>query len=99
MVLPHERWPGEIAQVERVDLPGRDVGIQKAALPGLYRERPQVPLREGPERRLSNADYRNWSHNSRTQPKQALPYGRGSDPYSRGIPSQSRDRKGALAFD
>ena len=71
MVLADEGGSGEISQVKGFNLVRLHVGVGEAILAGLYRERAQIPIRKGSERRLSGSGYNNCPHVSRVAGLQA----------------------------
>ena len=65
MILTGEGRAGEIAQVERFDLVGPDIGVMQRLFTGLYGQEAKVTVRENAKRGFSYADNGNGSHNPR----------------------------------
>ena len=62
MILAGERWPGEIAQIERLDLRRLRVAILQSFLAGFHGERTKIAIRERAKGGLPDADDGDWSH-------------------------------------
>src|ERR1051326_3640480 len=62
VILADERRSGKVSEIEDLHLIGPHMGIGKAFLPGLDRERAQVSIGQSAERRLSDSGHHNWSH-------------------------------------
>src|ERR1700691_4039530 len=65
MILSRKGRPGEVAEIERLNLRRAGVFVLQRFLAGLYRERTEIAIRERAKCGLPDAGYSYWSHTSR----------------------------------
>ena len=65
MILSHKGRSGEIAEIERLNLRRFRVPVLQCFLPGFYRERTEIAIRERAKRCLPDANHGYCSHTFR----------------------------------